>query len=339
VTAPLIIFDVETTGTDPRRDQVIEICVQMGLAADAPARVWRIRPDVDISPGAQAVHGISMDELRDCPRFEAVAGEMRALLAEAEVLVGYNLAFDIDMLQAEYARLGQPPLELSGKQIIDPFRLWQQCEPRTLQEAHRRFVGERFEAAHSASADVAATGRVLEGMLRAFGLPAGDWPVIARVCEPERLRWIGPSRHLQWSEAGRVELAFGKHRGTALADLAAGTDRGFLRWVLDRDFPAHIHDICRRALELSAADLDPWIAATYGPCPAADAAPLPPVTPIPPLVTSPPPAALQPEPTAAVAAAPVPSAPVVAASTPARRRRAAPPPNQGWLFPPAPATN
>jgi DNA polymerase-3 subunit epsilon len=313
--ARLIVFDVETTGTDPRRDQVIEICVQMGLQADAPSRTWRVRPDVEISPGAQAVHGIAMADLDGCPRFEAVADEMRALLREAEVLVGYNLAFDIDMLQAEYARLGEPPLDLSSKQIIDPFRLWQQCEPRTLQEAHRRFCGEKFESAHSASADVAATGRVLDGMLRAFGLPS-DWPVIARVCEPERLRWIGPSRHLQWSEAGRVEVAFGKHRGTPLADLAAGNDRGFLRWLLDRDFPAHVLDICRRALDLDADALHAWVVATYGPCPPPDASPLPPVTPIPPVVQ------------VVVAAAPPPPAPP-------RRRRAVSSANQGWLFPPA----
>jgi DNA polymerase-3 subunit epsilon len=270
-----LILDVETTGTDPRRDQVIEICVQIGLEAGAPARTWRIRPDVEISPGAQAVHGISIDDLAGCPSFAAVADEIRGLVTGAEVLVGYNISFDIDMLQAEFGRLGQPPLDLSAKQIIDPFRLWQQCEPRTLQDAHRRFVGERFEAAHSATADVAATGRVLEGMLRAFGLPAGDWPIIARVCEPERLRWVGPSRHFQWAEEGHVEISFGKHRGTPLAALAAGPERSFLRWILDKDFPAHVHDICRRALEAGADELHAWVTETYGAAPTETPPPVP----------------------------------------------------------------
>jgi hypothetical protein len=89
------------------------------------------------------------------------------------------------MLQAELQRAGLAPVDVSGKQLVDPLRLWQRCEPRSLQAAHRRFVGQEFAAAHSASADVAATGRVLRGMLSHFNL-AGDWTAIARVCESPR---------------------------------------------------------------------------------------------------------------------------------------------------------
>src|SRR5690606_29034132 len=165
----VIIFDVETTGTDKRRDQIIELCVQYGLEG-ASSETWRIRPSVPISPGAQAVHGITMEDLALCPSFGQVAGAIRRVFDQARVLIGYNLAFDIEMLQAEFDRLGQQRLSLAGKQIIDPFRLWQRCEPRTLQDAHRRFVGEEFTSAHSATADVAATGRVLRGMLDRFRL-------------------------------------------------------------------------------------------------------------------------------------------------------------------------
>src|SRR5690606_27708698 len=91
----VLVFDVETTGTDKRRDQVIELCVQFGIEPDARSQTWRIRPDVAISPGAQAVHGISAEDLVGCPRFPEVADAVRAIFDEADVLVGYNLAFDI----------------------------------------------------------------------------------------------------------------------------------------------------------------------------------------------------------------------------------------------------
>src|SRR5437762_2568268 len=68
----IIVFDVETTGTDKRRDQVIELCVQLGLEG-GPSQTWRIKPDVSIHPGAQAVHGISAEDLEFCPRFGQVA--------------------------------------------------------------------------------------------------------------------------------------------------------------------------------------------------------------------------------------------------------------------------
>jgi DNA polymerase III subunit epsilon len=259
----ILVFACETTGIDFTRDQVIELCVQHGLGEDAPSRTWRICPSVPIHPSAQAVHGITMADLAGCPRFEAFADEIARVFAEADVVVGYNLQFDIDMLQAELTRLGRPLLDLGGKQIVDAFRLWQQCEPRSLQHAHRRFVGEEFAAAHSATADVAATGRVLVGMLRHFQLEGRDWSQIATVCDPGRASWVGSSRHLRW-ENEVVVLGFGKHTGAAIHELAAGPDRGFLRWVIERDFPPHVIEICRAALERTGDELHAWIRQRFG---------------------------------------------------------------------------
>ncbi len=278
----IVIFDCETTGTDRLQDQVIELCVQRGLAESSPSQTWRIRPTVPIHPGAQAVHGITLAELAGCPPFAEVAESIARVFAEADVIVGYNIAFDIDMLQAEYTRIGKPLLDLNGKKLVDAFRLWQQCEPRSLQHAHQRFVGNGFAAAHSASADVAATGRVLIGMLRAFGLverPGGpeagratdqpdealvlatdDWEAIACKCDPQytsRASWVGPSRHLRW-EGDVVVLGFGKHSNAPIHQLAAGPDRSFLRWVVERDFPVHVGEVCRAALDLPGDEFLAW---------------------------------------------------------------------------------
>lgn len=195
-----MIFDCETTGIDFTQDQVIEICIQHGLesggAGQEPvSRTWRIRPGVPIQSAAQAVHGISAEQLAGCPTFGEVAVEIAQWFAFADIIVGYNVAFDIQMLQAEYARLPElhpagRSLDLTGKQVIDALRLWQKCEPRSLQHAHQRFVGDEFAAAHSARADVAATGRVLAGMIKHFGLdePRVDWNQIATVSDPSRAK-------------------------------------------------------------------------------------------------------------------------------------------------------
>jgi DNA polymerase-3 subunit epsilon len=175
----IVVFDCETTGTDRANDQIIELCVQRGLDEPADMVTWRIKPAVPIHPGARAVHGIAIEDLEGCPVFADLADTIERVFAEADVIVGYNVAFDIEMLQAEYARIGRAPVDLAGKQIVDAFRLWQQFEPRSLQHAHQRFVGGQFEAAHSASADVAATGRVLAGMLKHFKLDDQDWSSIA----------------------------------------------------------------------------------------------------------------------------------------------------------------
>ena len=192
------------------------------------------------------------------------ADEILAIFASAQVVVGYNLAFDIDMLQSEYERLRRTGLDFSGKTIVDAFRLWQQCEPRSLQHAHQRFVGDSFAAAHSASADVAATARVLQGMLRAFGLDGRGWDAIASVCDASRPSWVGPSRHLQWDAQGTIVVAFGKHSGTPVHVLAAGKDSGYLAWIADKDFPSHVIEICRKALELSGEDFLAWARRRFG---------------------------------------------------------------------------
>lgn len=268
-TPSVIIFDCETTGTDRVRDQIIELCIQCGLSDDAPSterRTWRIKPAVPIHPGAQAVHGIKAEDLEACPRFAELADEIEAVFKTADVIVGYNIMFDIEMLQAEYARIGRPLLDFTSKKIVDAFRLWQQCEPRSLQHAHQRFVGNAFEAAHTASADVAATGRVLAGMLRAFELDGQNWDEIATKADPlssSRAAWLGPSRHLRW-ENEVVVLGFGKHGNTPLHELAAGPDRSFLTWMLERDFPSHVTEVCKRALELPSEQFLAWAKDRYG---------------------------------------------------------------------------
>lgn len=243
----IVVLDVETTGTERATDQIIELCLRFGLGPDAEARTWRIRPEVAIHPEAAGVHGITMEMLADCPLFAKAVSEFLPLIAAADVLVGYNVSFDLDMLQAELSRAGIPPLNLTGKQIVDVLRLWHHVEPRTLVAAHAKFCGETLVDAHQAAVDVAATARVLSSMLAAFGLSDKPWPEIATISDPfaKRSAWLGPSPHIQWDESGAVVFGFGKYKGQQVG----AADGGFLKWVLAKDFPPHVKKICGVALE------------------------------------------------------------------------------------------
>lgn len=245
--AKIIVLDVESTGKDRSTDQIIELCLQHGLGADALSQTWRILPSVAIHPEATAVHGIKAEDLVGCHPFVTVALEFRPVLEAAEVLVGYNVAFDLDMLQAEFSRAKVPPLDLAGKRVVDVLRLWHHVEPRTLVAAHEKFCGAPLVDAHQAEADVAATSRVLVAMLDAFGLAGKPWPEIAAISDPfsGRAAWVGPSSHVQWDDSGAVIFGFGKHRGCRVDQV----DAGFLRWVIGKDFPPHVKDICRVMLD------------------------------------------------------------------------------------------
>jgi DNA polymerase-3 subunit epsilon len=266
-TPQIIVLDVESTGKERATDQIIELCLRFGLSLEAESRTWRIRPSVAIHPEASAIHGITTEAVADCPSFSDTAPEFLPLITEADVIIGYNVAFDLDMLQAELSRATIPPLNLTGKQIIDVLRLWHHIEPRTLVAAHQKFCGVPLTDAHQAAADVAATARVLMAMLETFGLAAKSWPEIAAVSNPfaNRSAWLGPSSHIQWDESGAVVFGFGKYKSCQVAH----ADRGFLKWILAKDFPPHVKKICTVALERERQFVD-WIT-TFYPRPASKA--------------------------------------------------------------------
>lgn len=252
----MIVLDTETTGTNTSSDQIIEIC----LSVNGDVKVWRTRPTIPIPAGATAVHHITDADVADCPPFAAVAAEIASLISAETVVAGFNLKFDLDMIQSEMARADIPPIDLSTKHLVCALRLWHHVEPRTLVAAYQKFCGEPLVNAHAATADVAATARVLESMLKTFSLADKSWAEIAAISDPfaNRTTWIGPSMHIQWDERGTVIFGFGKHKGQQVSQ----ADRGFLRWVIGKDFPPHVKKICEVAME-RRQHFDDWIAQYY----------------------------------------------------------------------------
>ena len=236
----VLIFDVETTGTHTSKDQIIEI----GLAARGrPAVVRRIKPSVPISPEAQEVHGISMDDLIACGDFSSHAEAIAGVFEWAHVLVGYNVQFDIAMVEAEMARAGHS-CSLSDKIVVDPYRLWQQLEPRKLVDAHLRFVGRELKDAHGVAGDIAGTEAVLKAMAKSMGLKGKTWDELATICEPERANYVNGTRHFIWNEFGVACFGFGQHEGDPLE-----AHRDYIQWMTGQDFPQSARDVCRMHLE------------------------------------------------------------------------------------------
>lgn len=265
----IAIVDVETTGKNPDRDQIIEFAVQKGLEEGAYVKSWRVKPSIPISPDAQAVHGISNEDVADCPPFSSLAGVVRKVLEGAEIIAGYNVSFDLRVIQAEFRRAQQPMVDLSKKIIVDPLAIWRSCEPRRLEDAVRRFAGREHEGAHAAAADVTATGQVLLGMIKSFGLEQKSWKEIADFSNlPDspgsatRGNWIGPTHHIQWQNGVPV-IGFGKHKGRPIADLARDDD-GYLAWVLQQDFAPHVKEIIGAAQSQPAADFVAWVREQFG---------------------------------------------------------------------------
>jgi DNA polymerase-3 subunit epsilon len=172
------VFDLETTGIDVTADRIVT--AHVGLL-DAEGRVIRARdwladPGVEIPDGASAIHGISTAHARlhGHPAREVVdevVTALRALLDAGIPVVAYNAPFDFSMLKYEALRHGVPPIE-SPSPVIDPlvvdkaYDRWRRGK-RTLEVVAAHYA-VRLDAAHEASADAVAAGRVAQALAERF---------------------------------------------------------------------------------------------------------------------------------------------------------------------------
>jgi DNA polymerase III subunit epsilon len=90
-----VILDTETTGFGPI-DEVIELSIIDG-AGQVLVDKKRFKPKCEMSPGAQEVHGISIEDLQDEMDFGDFAEELDAILHKRRIVI-YNANFDIRML-------------------------------------------------------------------------------------------------------------------------------------------------------------------------------------------------------------------------------------------------
>ena len=108
-----IVFDTETTGLDSNEDRVIELgCVELDNRFPTGRTLHHFinAQGRSVHPEAQAVHGISDADLADKPVFGAILEEFLEFIDGAK-LVAHNANFDIGFINAEFDRLGVPPVD------------------------------------------------------------------------------------------------------------------------------------------------------------------------------------------------------------------------------------
>jgi DNA polymerase-3 subunit epsilon len=239
----LVIFDLETTGLDPEQDRIVQLAaVRYEPERDEPQVMnLTFNPTIPIPPSVAEIHGIRDEDVAACPTFAKCADDV-ALFFRGSDLGGFNVfEYDLPLLQAELRRYDVPELELDGIDIVDALALFRLKEPRTLSAALAFYCGQAHDVAHEALADVRAAVRVLEAQLGKYGQ---DLPALATLSRGERCVL---SNKLVWNEAGQAMVNFGKFKGRTLEDLA-GSEPGYLRWMIGADFTQDVQELCRRAL-------------------------------------------------------------------------------------------
>src|SRR5215470_17378496 len=124
-----IVLDTETTGLDPYQGhRLVEIgCIELFNRIPTGGTFHRyLNPERDMPAEAFAVHGLSVDFLKDKPCFAEVAEDLLQFMADAPLVI-HNAAFDLAFLNAELERCGRPVI--ARDRLVDTLLLARRKHP------------------------------------------------------------------------------------------------------------------------------------------------------------------------------------------------------------------
>ncbi|MFO0935592.1 MAG: 3'-5' exonuclease [Gemmataceae bacterium] len=254
LTRPLAVFDLETTGTKPESDRIVEICIiKIMPDGSSETKTRKLNPTIPIPPEATAVHKITDADVANEPTFKQVAKTLNEYLTGCD-LCGYNLVrFDLRLLRAEFQRVGID-FQLDGRAIIDPMMIYHKYEPRDLSAAARFYLNRDHQNAHQAEADVKVTIEILDAMIAKYQNMPADSKLENLADTPQGLQGLlkpdmavdveGKFRKVD----DQIQFTFGQYRGQPL-DTVAKNDPGFIKWMLAKDFHEDTKRVAREALE------------------------------------------------------------------------------------------
>ncbi len=186
-----LIFDTETTGLPKRWDAPISDtdnwprCIQIAWQLhDAMGNCiehqdYLVKPDgFNIPYDAEKIHGISTELAeQDGITLEEVLEKFNVALSKTKFVVGQNVGFDVNIMGAEFYRLGVEN-DLQNLPVLDtctettallcqiPGGRGGKFKLPTLTELHQHLFGVAFGEAHNATADVEATTRCFLELIR-----------------------------------------------------------------------------------------------------------------------------------------------------------------------------
>ncbi len=255
--AAYVVFDCETTGTDPEVDEIVSFALVRLDGNGMETLRWTrlVRPSRPIPADATAVHGITDADVAGAPPFVELAGQVFCLLDDA-VFVAHNAPFDLAMLRHGLARVDVLYRPAAVACTLDAFRL---IEP--LADTHRLDAlcarhGIVLAEAHDALSDVLATA----GLLRVV-IGSGIAPETVELDHAAfmRLRSRGDTRPASEPQIRRV---FGLARSAGMVLPDGSTDRDRVVALVDRVAgTADVDSLSRAQVQDVYDELDGLVAA------------------------------------------------------------------------------
>ena len=167
-----IFLDTETTGLNANQGhRIIEIAA-IEIVNRRPTNNsfhFYLNPDRDIDPAAQEVHGITLDFLKDKPRFNEIASDFIEFIKEATLII-HNAPFDVGFINMELGLIEKPMVESIVANIIDTLKIAKDMRPgqRNSLDALCRFynIDNSQRSLHGALLDAQLLAEVYLAMTR-----------------------------------------------------------------------------------------------------------------------------------------------------------------------------
>lgn len=166
--AKFLVVDLEMTGLDPQRDEIVEVAAipvtgfEMG---EEPGFYSEIEPERSVPAATKAVHGLHGRELAAAPNAQSVLPELAKLFYN-KIVIAHNVGVDVAFLRAKSKKIGiMPP----SRPMIDTMKLagaiWPGKNRIGLDELLRMFDIERTQQRHNALDDALSTAKVFVRMV------------------------------------------------------------------------------------------------------------------------------------------------------------------------------
>ncbi|HCC51171.1 MAG TPA: DNA polymerase III subunit epsilon [Porphyromonadaceae bacterium] len=231
---PLVFFDLETTGINITNDRVVEISyLKVKPDGSEESRTRRVNPQIPIPEQATAIHGITDEDVKDCPTFKEIAKSLAAQIEGCD-LAGFNSnRFDIPMLAEEFLRAGVD-IDLNRRKFIDVQTIFHKMEQRNLVAAYKFYCGKELMDAHSAESDTRATYEVLMSQLDRYPELENDVDALSKFSSfNQNVDFAG---RMIYNENGEEVINFGKYKGSLVKNVLK-KDQGYYGWIMQGDFP------------------------------------------------------------------------------------------------------
>ena len=230
---PIVFFDLETTGINIVKDRIVEISfLKVHPNGKEESKTRRINPEMSIPAESTAIHGISDEDVKDCPTFKEIAKSL-AVQIEGCDLAGFNSnRFDIPLLAEEFLRVGVD-VDLNKRKFVDVQTIFHKMEQRTLSAAYKFYCDKSLENAHTAEADTMATYEVLKAQLDRYGDLQNDVNFLSQYSSfTNNVDFAG---RMVYNHKGEEVINFGKYKGQKVEDVLKN-DPSYYSWIMNGDF-------------------------------------------------------------------------------------------------------